>query len=279
VLIRDTVRFAAVQARVRARIGGMPSARQWEHIADAGDLASLVERMRKNGLEFWLEDVPREPDAVQLERHLRTRARYLVDWLTRQLPAHWSGTARWLAVLPDLTPLRLLLRDEEVEGMVEMGSLLHRAAETPFEQRRDLLAASTRYGALVDDEDGVEERWWELVSAALPRSRGHEGAVLDRTMAALREHLHGVRDLRRQLRQGDADDPVPGGVVGVHAQWRLRDRLAEQLRMLLAFGHPFHSVVLVLYALLEFIQFERMRALIISRDHNWAPESRFWGLQ
>ena len=275
----DTVRFAAMQARVRARVGKMPSPRQWEHIADAGDLASLIERMRKNGLEFWLEDLPREPDAAQLERHLRTRARYLVNWVARQLPAHWSAAARWLDVLPDLTIVRLLLKGEDVSSLVETGSVLHRVAESPIGQRKDILAASSSYGPLVEGDGPLEERWWDLVVAGLPKARGHEGAVLERTISALRDHRRGVRDLRRRLRQVGVDDEAHGAVVGQHAQWRLRDRLADQLRMLLAFGHPFHAVILILYSLMEFIQFERMRALIISRAHNWAPESRFWGLR
>lgn len=278
-LIADTIHFAAVQARVRARVGAMPSPRQWEHIADAGDLASLIERMRKNGLEHWLEDLPREPDAAQLERHLGRRARRLVAWITRQLPPHWSAAARWIDLLPDLTVVRLLLQGEDASALVESGTLLHRVAETPAAQRRELLAASARYGPLVDGDAGVEQRWWTLFNAALPRRRGHEGAVLERTLAAIGEHRREVRELRRRLREAGADDPAHEASVGLHAQWRLRDRLAEQMRMLLAFGHPFHAVVLLLYAVMEFVQFERMRALIISRDHGWAPESRFWGLR
>jgi hypothetical protein len=51
-------------------------------------------------------------------------------------------------------------------------------------------------------------------------------------------------------------------------QWRLRNQLSQRLREMLG-GDPFHAGLVFIYGLLELLQRERCRALLIASARRW----------
>ncbi len=93
---------------------------------------------------------------------------------------------------------------------------------------------------------------------------GREAYVLGRLARCIRRHRARLLDLREQAGTAGAVDPA--------AQWRLRDELAGELRGLIG-GSPFHAGLLLIYCLLELLQYERCRALLVARSRGWSrPE-------
>ena len=82
--------YAEKQARVRARLGTMPDAERWHHIARAGDLQHLIDRMRDSGLDFWVAELPREPGGKVIEAHLQGRFIAFIRDLQRLIPQKWQ---------------------------------------------------------------------------------------------------------------------------------------------------------------------------------------------
>lgn len=262
------VRYAETQARVRARLGSMPDMKQWWHIVQAGSLDHMIERMRANGLGFWLSGLSLKPDTLAIEAHLRGRAACFIDELRRLLPQAWSPVREWLRLLPDLPALKLLLLHEKPPLSLELDIGLQNVAGLPLEQRRAALAL-TAYSPLLSFEASPEPLWLEQFMSRLPRLSGREAAVMTRLKNILQEHLHELVELRTACRETAAQQPPDA------SQWRLRERLFQRLHALLA-GDPFHAGIILIYGLLEAIQFERLRGLLLARSQGWDMDIQLW---
>jgi hypothetical protein len=263
-------RYAYSQARVRARLAAIVSPRQWAYFAEAADLNNLIERMRANGLGFWLDEMARGPAPAAIERQFRRRARLFVQRLLPVFPRNWHAAVRWLSVLPDLGGVRLLLREEECAQLLDEGSLLRAVAEHPHLERRALLAVS-EYRPLLGG-DPIESLWYAEFVSRWPRGDRREAAMQSRFDRILRNHAAAVLGLRSEFRRRD-----PAAAVDMQpaaAQWRLREALAQQVRALLAAGDPFHGAFILGYALLEALQAEKARALLLAYAHDWRASAQ-----
>jgi hypothetical protein len=266
------MRFANSQARARARLGALPGAAQWRHIAQAADLDNLLERMRLSGLGFWVNDLPRDPGPRVIQVHLYARARRFVERFCALLPAEWETASRWLRLLPDYSAAALLLRAPSPDPALDADSPLGVVLETPLEER----AARLRQAGhdLLADTATMDENWLDGFLAALPVLHGYERRTLARLRGIVTDHQQQIVSLRETFRRAEVD----GGVVapGPHAQWRARDALMEALRNWLGATDPFHGAFLLGYALIEALQYERLRAMLLAYARHWELESRTW---
>ncbi|MFZ0487742.1 MAG: hypothetical protein WAL83_12155 [Arenicellales bacterium] len=202
-------------ARARARLGRMPDAAAWRHIAEAGDLDATVQRMRDNGLNLWVGTLPRSPDVPVIEKTLLQGAISLARDVKRWLAKDGLRTSRWL------------------DQIAQAG-------------------------------DGFDlDRWLRAFSMLRPSASRPGERATERLHHLVETHLQDIREARRRLRQ--AADP---GVLDVDIQWRLREKLAGDMRGLLG-GYPFNAGFFLIYAMLELLQFERCRALLVARAHRW----------
>lgn len=112
--------------------------------------------------------------------------------------------------------------------------------------------------------DGFDlDRWLRAFSTLRPSASGPGGWATQRLHHLVETHLQDIHEARRRLRQ--AADP---GTLDVDIQWRLREKLAGDMRGLLG-GYPFNAGIFLIYAVLELLQFERCRALLVARAHGW----------
>lgn len=274
------VRYAESQARIRARLGSMPDMKQWWHIAQAGDLNHMIERMRIHGLGFWLSGLPREPDTLVIEEHLRKRAACFIDELQRLLPKHWSLAREWLRLLPNLLTLRLLLHYEKPSLPHDLDIPLQNVASLPLDQRLAALK-HTAYAPLVSFEASPESLWLEQFMSRLPGVSGWEAAMLTRIKNILKENLIEIEQSRLSCREAAlsnqqmANRETTTKQAPDSSQWLLRDQLFKRLHALLA-GDPFHVGMILIYGLLEGIQFERLRGLLLARSQHWEMDIQLW---
>jgi hypothetical protein len=226
--------LAQMQAWVRARIGLMPDDARWHYIADAVELDNLIERMRDNGLAYWVRELPRSPSTGAIEDHLDARLAGLLFELGRMLPARWRGLRPWLNTGARL--LYLGLRRSVYQDYVT--------------------------------SDAPLDLWIAEFSRHRPPVTEREGYMIGRLQRLLDQHRFDIEALSRAALSASPDHA---------AQWRLRGELAQRLRALLG-GSPFHATLMLIYGLLEALQYERCRALLLSRARNWQrPELALGG--
>lgn len=262
-MLHRLTRYADANARVRARLGAMPEEPAWRDIAAAVELTSMIARMREHGLAWWLTDLPRETDRAALEAHLDRRAVCMLERVCNWLPGSWQRLRLHLRLLPLLAPLRALAGDDPLAVYVREDSPLSAYAQMEAGPRHAALAASP-WADLLADGRSPQEQWWRGLPAALPRTGGHEGHVLERLLRVLGAHNQQLQTWREALHS----DQAAAQDGDIH-QWALRAQLAVQLRELLSYGHPFHAGTVLSYGLLEALQFERMRALLVGRACGW----------
>jgi len=262
-MLHRLTHYADVNARVRARLGAMPAEVAWRDMAAAVDLPNMIERMRQHGLAWWLSDLPREVDRRTLEAHLHHRAGQMLERVCGWLPASWQALRAHLRLLPLLAPLRALAGGDPVTLQFPDDSPLRDLARLEAAARHEALAESP-WAPLLARDATPQDNWWRILPATMPRCRGHEARVLARLLRMLQTHSS-VLGARREVMASDAAAAHDGDT----RQWALRAELAQQLRELLAFGHPFHAGVVLCYGLIEALQFERMRALLVGRASGW----------
>jgi hypothetical protein len=223
-----SLEYADAQARVRARIGAMPSESAWRYIADATDLDNLIARMRASGLGQWVKVLPRSPDTATIERHLAEGLQDLIRSIVRLLPDRW----------------------QELKGWLRHGGELV-ASQLGSKARRQ------------DDHDGSEalfDLWLRDFEQRCPKTTGRERYVVRRIHRIVIDHLQQIVVLREQVARSE--------LIDINAQWRLRRQLAGDLRTLLG-GDPFHVGVILIYGILELLQYEKCRALLIAQSRHW----------
>lgn len=232
--------YANMQARVRGRLGELPGAAWWRELAEAPRLGDLVERLRESNLGYCVGDLPRNPDPLVIESHLASR------WHARQ-----CNIAR---LLPD--------RDRTLRRLLERGAELALqqiapagAGDSPQVRRvpegdhpRDLNGAHAQWA-----------RWREDWQTYLDGIHGWQEALVRRLERLWRLHEEAIVERRRVPRYGPADPDE---------QWFMRARLERGLRDLVA-GDSFHPAMVPILLGLEWIQFERCRALLLARAYGW----------
>ncbi len=257
--------FAESHARVRARLGAMPNDARWRYIADATELDNLIGRMRDNGLGYWVRELPRNPDTATIEDHLYERLWSGVVELGRLLPPRWSAARRWLRWGAELLLAeRMLIAEQAGLGSSRPGPL--RGA--PPARRGDDLAGNPYRHYL--DTPLPFIAWLGDFAQHAPRQVGHEGYIVSRLTKTVGEHY-------RQVQAACERSPQEGDALDIGWQWRLRGALAEELRGLIG-GYPFHAGLVLIYGLLELLQYERCRALLIGRSRNWEPAELHTGV-
>lgn len=236
----------------------MPDEARWRYIADAGDLDNLIERLRASGLAPWVADLPRAPDTIAIESRLRQHLLTLLDYVGQLLPARWAGPRRRLSVAGNLLWARVLLTEPDIEPPERIDAALRPIFSAPFGERRARLehTAYSRYLSAPSPFD----RWLADFTRALPRASGREAYVLARLKKSVARYRARLLGLRRQALDNGSIDPA--------AQWRLHAALALELRALIG-GDPFHAGLVLIYGLLELLQYERCRALLIARARGW----------
>ena len=251
-------RYADIQARVRARIGAMPDEARWQYVADASDLDHLIERMRSNGLAHWIKDLPRSPDTRTIEDCLQQRLLKLLEDVGRLLPDHWIGVSRWLYLGGNLAWAQRLLTEAEIEPPEKIDGVLKPMFTLGVDERsqRLELTAYHRYLSVSSPFD----RWLHDFAAACPSVSGREAYVLKRLAKSVLRHRARLLDLRQQATGTNPMDQI--------AQLRLREELAGELRGLIG-GDPFHAGLILIYCLLELLQYERCRAILVACSRGW----------
>lgn len=251
-------RYADVQARVRARIGAMPDEARWHYVADASDLDNLIERMRSSGLSHWVADLPRTPDTVTIEESLQGHLLNLLENVGRLLPKRWIGVKRWLYLANNLVWAQRLLTEADIEPPEQIDAALKPIFTLPVAERSKRLEQTTFHRYL--STSSPFDRWLSDFAAACPSVSGREAYVLRRLDKSILRHRSRLLGLRKQA--------ATSNNVDLAAQWRLRDELARELRGLIG-GSPFHVGLVLIYCLLELLQYERCRAFLVARSCGW----------
>jgi hypothetical protein len=241
----------------------MPSTAQWQYIAAAHDLDTLIQRMRDNGLAHWVTDLPRSPDTRAIENVLRQGVTNIVNDLCRWLPMRWRNAKRWLQSGLSILLIQDLLHDAECDIPGGSPEMLQRIAAQPLEHRREALNTAGYARYFEQDHVRLLEFWLQGFSAACPPLSGSEAYAVERIKRLVGDHHQALLNVRLSARQAKT-----GLVPGDPAQWRLREQLRERLHGLLGY-ETFHAGLLLLYALLELLQVERCRALLLARVHGW----------
>ncbi len=257
--IARNLEYADAQARVRARIGAMPNESAWRYIADAADLDNLIARMRASGLGHWVKALPRSPDTATIEHHLGDRLQGLIGSMVRLLPDRWQGLKGWLRQGAELVETRLLMTSSNRD---QPATSDHEPPRGPRSPEWDYLnhRPNPRHQ---DDGDRVEtvfDLWVRDFAQCCPKIKGRERYVVQRIHRIVSDHLQQIVLLREQAARSE--------LIDINAQWRLRHQLASDLRSLLG-GDPFHAGVILIYGLLELLQYEKCRALLIAQSRHW----------
>jgi hypothetical protein len=258
--------LAQMQAWVRARIGLMPDDARWHYIADAVELDNLIERMRDNGLAYWVRELPRSPSTGAIEDHLDARLAGLLFELGRMLPARWRGLRPWLNTGARLLYLGRLRGETELDDTQLKDPWLRALSRLSLPERREQLRRSVYQDYVTSD--APLDLWIAEFSRHRPPVTEREGYMIGRLQRLLDQHRFDIEALSRAALSASPDHA---------AQWRLRGELAQRLRALLG-GSPFHATLMLIYGLLEALQYERCRALLLSRARNWQrPELALGG--
>jgi len=259
---RRVQQYAAAHARLRARLGLMPDAVRWRYIAGATDLDAAIQRMRDNGLGRWLQGLSRDPDISTIEQALTRGLHEVVRDVASWLPKSWQGVRRWLHDGLTLIYIRRLLRHTSVVLPVGIDPVLGDIAQSALERRSQVLAA-THYSRYLSTEGFEWDHWFGYFQTLRPPTRGREAYVIDRLQKLLVEHRDAIEHAREQWRRPhDIENLNPD------LQWRLREELGDKIFDLLS-GESFHAGAILIYGVLELLQFERARALLTARYYGW----------
>ncbi|MGI9304465.1 MAG: hypothetical protein ACR2RB_17430 [Gammaproteobacteria bacterium] len=236
----------------------MPDESRWYYVADASDLNNLIERMRTSGLAHWVMDLPRSPDTITIERRLQQHLLNLLENVGRLLPNDWIGVKRWLHLGAGLMWAQRLLTESEIEPPERIDATLKPIFSLLADERGKRLE-QTPYHQYLSVKLPFD-RWLLDFAGACPSVSGREAYVLRRLTKSVIRHRAQLLGLRKQA--------ATTKTVDLAAQWRLRDELERELRGLIG-GDPFHAGLILIYCLLELLQYERCRAFLVARSCGW----------
>lgn len=255
---RPVNEYAYAHARIRGRIGDMPDEAGWQRIINAGDLETTIESMSGSGLQYWVTDFPRHPEPLEIERRCLISLLGVCLFVSTQLPERWRATGQWLLELPHVLQLRTALSVNANKKQLLPGSPFLALISLPAAERGKTLQEGV-YAGYLDEELSPESRWIARLDSSLPKLNIHERHTISRLSNLLLEH-------RSKIEPGMTPEQV----------WTERSALFDRLKEVLA-GNPFHIGTLLIYAMLEGIQFERVRAILLLKAYQW-PTSLLGGL-
>jgi hypothetical protein len=249
--------FGYVQARVQARLAGLPREGDWQRLEATRSFSAFLEESRTTALKPWVVGLSGTSDAHDIDRGVRAIFRAEVDAAARWVPDAWRAAVRWVQWLPQLPvlaqglrtgrALEWMARDPFLAGLVGAQGELDRAA---------LQAAGL--GLLVEaaaEGRDLAEVWIVEWRGRCPSVRRRFRESLDRLAATLVDH-------QRQFLAAAPD-----------RTWPLRRDLDHRLR------HLFHVFLLqpaglFAYLALVAVELERLRAALVSRALFGAEASR-----
>lgn len=255
---RPVNEYAYAHARIRGRIGDMPDEAGWQRIINAGDLETTIESMSGSGLQYWVTDFPRHPEPLEIERRCLFSLLGVCLFVSAHLPERWRATGQWLLQLPHVLQLRAVLSVNSEKKQLLPGSPFLALLSLPVAERGKTLRGGA-YAVYLDDALSPESCWVARFESSLPKLSSQERHMISRLSNLLLEH-------QRRVEPAMTPEQV----------WTERSVLFDRLKALLA-GDPFHIGTLLIYAMLESIQFERVRATLLLRAYQW-PTSLLGGL-
>lgn len=255
---RPVNEYAYAHARIRGRIGNMPDEAVWQRIVNAGDLETTIESMSGSGLQYWVTDFPRHPEPLEIERRCLLSLMGICLFVSTHLSERWKATGQWLLELPHVLQVSAALSIDADKKQLLPASPFLALMALPAVERGKMLREGA-YAFYLDEALSPESRWMARFESSLPKLNSQERHTISRLSKLLLEH-------HRRIEPDMTPDQV----------WIERSALFDRLKALLA-GNPFHIGTLLIYAILESIQFERVRAILLLRAYKW-PTSLLGGL-
>jgi len=158
--MRETARFAYLQARLQARHGARPDATTWHHLHSIGSLSNYLQAARRGPLRPWVLGIQATHDCDTIELSLRRQFREYVDEVAHWVPAPWRNAVRHVRQLPDLPLIQHLLNGDSMPAWVREDSELRGFAGVQPNQREE---------ALLDSPYAYLQQGWNR-GASLPRA-------------------------------------------------------------------------------------------------------------
>lgn len=267
-----TLKYAAIQAKIRALIGGLPDEQTW------GDLTresgtELLDGLKDIGVAFWLKDLNQTVSPEGLESHFNGRIRALLERVAGWLPGEWDEFGRCLILAPDIFWVTPLLSGQDPGMRLDPDSKLKRVARAAPEQRRGVLHQGP-FTPFLDGSDVPEALWREYLVATVPSLPEGEGRPVDRLLNILKDSLD--QKIGEYNRLAVSPDNLSESNMAKPGEWRIHRELEQKLYTILA-GDPFHPALILIHALLELLTMEKLRALLLSRLLAWPPPKALTG--
>jgi hypothetical protein len=170
-----------------------------------------------------------------------------------------------LQQLPEVQQLAALLHDGR-EGDSPIPSCATESTlldlySLPLRERRRVLEQGP-LSEYVQQVGRPEQLWSRALRCSLPEMGGREDYVVARLIRLLQSDVDRSRQSRGNGMSGAADD-APA--------LALREPLRKKLKLLLA-GNPFHAGTVLVYGILEAIQYERVRSILLLKATGWPDE-------
>jgi hypothetical protein len=238
-------RFAYAQARLQARVAGLPTDADWERLAAARGLSGFLEEARAGSLRVWVKPFSGQSDTHDIEIGLRIVFREEVAAVVEWLPQRWReavGWTRWLVLLPLFEHLARggatpawLKRDHDLAALLDQAANLDR-------ERLGRAGA----GLLLAQGGDPAAAWVAEWRRRWPAGDAKSLRNLESLQALIARHLEDFRQARRET------------------AWELRRRLRARLGLL------FHRRLLepaaaFIYLGLALLDLERLRAELVAR--------------
>ncbi len=254
-----TLRHAADQAALRARIGQMPSAAWWRSLENA-DVSAVVGAVQAHpGLARWA-GLPANPGARAVERHLNGALRRLAVETGTRLPRAWNGTVKLLRMVPDILWLDGVLGGADVAASLDRDSELHELLKIDPE-RRGVVVQELPLGRFAAGPLPPLDAWWQALRASPSPGRGVEGRALASLLRLVDGYLRAREAQAQEVAVGAVVEPELERLLA-SGRCPLRDGYVARLRVCLA-GDPFHAVLPLIYLLLELDQMTTLRAVLL----------------
>lgn len=203
--------FAYVQARAQARVGQLLGEQQWLHLAAARGLSAYLEEARTTALRPWVMGFSSASDSHDIERGIRAQFRATVVEAAGWVQRDWRPAVHWVAWLPELPLLQLLLggqripwwvaRDRHLSGYLDRSGQVSRAG---IEQ-----AGGSPLVAAWERGEPLDAAWLSHWRTRLPRCTRQTTRSLEQLTELLARHARDFRSLqpaqtraaRRELRE------------------------------------------------------------------------------
>jgi hypothetical protein len=249
--------FGYVQARVQARLAGLPREGDWQRLEATRSFSAFLEESRTTALKPWVVGLSGTSDAHDIDRGVRAIFRAEVEAAARWVPDAWRAAVRWVQWLPQLPVLAQGLRTGRAPEWMVRDAFLAGLVGAQGELDRTALRAAG-LGPFVDaaaEGRDLTEVWLAGWRGRCPSVRRRFRESLDRLAATLLDH-------QRQFLAAAPD-----------RTWPLRRDLDHRLR------HLFHVFLLqpaglFAYLALVAVELERLRAALVSRALFGAEASR-----